>query len=92
MEMIETDKNLLAFALFDRQPVDIERHGKRIDADILDRHRTMQCLACLANRHGFGDRRQHKETQQCKNGNQNDEPDGIAQQPAGTVRVDQRRH
>ena len=89
MEMIEPEKNLLAFALPDRQAIDIERHGKGIDTDLLDGYRTVQSLARLAHRDRLDDGRQHKETKQREDGDQNDKIKGVPNRFTGPVRPNQ---
>ena len=66
MQVIETGKDLIAFAFADGKTIDIERHGKRIDTNLFDCHWPMQRLAGLLDGNGFNHRRQNKKAEQRK--------------------------
>ena len=85
MQAVKTGKELITFALLDRQTFDIQCHGKWVDANLLDHNRTVQEFARLFNGNGLDHRRQNEETEECKNQRYRQKIHGIPKHAAASI-------
>nr|WP_245715503.1 hypothetical protein [Propionivibrio dicarboxylicus] len=81
MQLVKSEESRLAIALLDRQAIDIQRHGERIDVHAFHGNRAMQGFARLIDQYRFDNRRQDKEAEDCEQDNGKPRVSHVAHRP-----------